>query len=132
MFFRRKMGGGIEERAFVSINYGGDRIRHETVAVPPGATVLDVLRASAEVVVDPDGSATGHRGSMVMAIDGVSSTIDRAWIYYVFERGDAGWRIPREMPDSLAVSDGMRIGWRLYAFGEPGPRPGEGPLWSRG
>lgn len=130
MFFIRRRGAGGELRAFVSINYGGDRIRHYRVLLPPRATVLDALRASAEVVLATGEVACGHRGSMVTAIDGVVSDIGHGWIYYVFERGDPGWRIPQEMPDSLEVSDGMRIGWRLYAFGELGPKPAEGPLWA--
>jgi len=130
MFFGRKRGGEGEIKAFVSINYGSDRIRHQAVKLASGASVLDALRASAEVVITPDESATGHRGSMVTAIDGVSNDIDHAWLYYVFERGDAGWRIPMEMPGSLDVSDGMKIGWRLYNFRERGPVPTDGPLWS--
>jgi hypothetical protein len=118
--------------AFVSINYGGDRIRHARVSVPPRATVLDALRASAEVVLATDEGACGHRGSMVTAIDGVARDIDRGWIFYIFERGDAGWRISREMADGVEASDGMRIGWRLYSFRELGPMAAVGPLWSSG
>ncbi len=127
MFFGRNKG---EIRAFVSINYGSDRIRHEVLKVVPGASVLDLLKTAAEVEVAPDESATGHAGSMVTAIDGFSNDIDHAWLYYVFERGDSGWRIPMDMPDRLEVSDGMRIGWRLYNVKELGPVPKEGPLWS--
>jgi hypothetical protein len=114
----------------VSINYGSDRIRHQSVKVAAGTTVLSALEAAAEVEATPDESATGHLGSMVTAIDGFSNDIDHAWIYYVFERGDSGWRVPTEMPDRLLVSDGMRIGWRLYNFKEHGLIPKEGPLWS--
>jgi hypothetical protein len=119
-----------EFRASVSINYGSDRIRHQSVKVAAGTTVLSVLEAVAEVEATPDESATGHWGSMVTAIDGFSNDIGHAWIYYVFERGDSGWRIPTEMPDRLLVSDGMRIGWRLYNFKEHGLIPKEGPLRS--
>lgn len=130
MFFGWSKGRGGEIKVFVSINYGSDRIRHEAVKVHAGMTVLDALKATADVETTPDESATGHLGSMVTAIDGFSNDIDHAWIYYVFDRGDSGWRIPKEMPDQLQASDGMRIGWRLYNFKEHGPVPGEGPLWS--
>jgi hypothetical protein len=100
------------------------------VKVAASSNVLDALKAAADVVATPDESATGHRGSMVTAIDGFSNDMDHAWIYYVFERGTSGWRIPKEMPDGLRVSDGMRIGWRLYNLKEHGPVPMEGPLWS--
>ncbi|WP_048144638.1 hypothetical protein [Methanothrix harundinacea] len=129
MFFLRRRVGG-EVTAFVSINYGEDRIRHQKVQLASGATVLDALRASAEVVLATDEGACGHRGSMVTAIDGVARDIDRGWIFYIFERGDSGWRIPREMADGVEASDGMRIGWRLYNFRELGPMAAEGPLWS--
>jgi len=119
-----------EVRASVYINYGRDRIRHQAVRVASGTSVLGALEAVAEVEVDPDESATGHPGSMVTSIDGFSNDVDHAWIYYVFERDDSGWRIPRNMPDDLEVSEGMRIGWRLYNFKENGPIPKEGPLWS--
>jgi hypothetical protein len=49
---------------------------------------------------------------------------------YIFERGESGWQIPTEMPDSLPVSDGMRIGGRLYNVKERGTVPKEGSLWS--
>lgn len=127
MFFGRNKG---EIRAFVSINYGSDRIRHEVLKVVPGASVLDLLKVAAEVEVAPDESAAGHCGSMVTAIDGFESDADHAWICYVFERGDSGWRVPKEMPDRLGVTDGMRIGWRLYNVKERGQVPREGPLWS--
>ncbi|MFA7356515.1 MAG: hypothetical protein WCY97_05490 [Methanothrix sp.] len=130
MFFGWSKGRGDEIKAFVSINYGSDQIRHEAVEVPFGASVLDALKAAANVEVAPDESSTGHSGPMVTAIDGFFNGIDQAWIYYVFERGESGWRIPEEMPDSLRVSNGMRIGWRLYNFKERGAVPKEGPLWS--
>ena len=129
MFFGRSKGRGDEIKVFVSINYGEDRIRHEAVKVPVETTVLEALEAAADVEVT-DESVTGHRGSMVTSIDGFSNDVDHAWLYYVFERGDSGWRIPKEMPDRLKVSDGMRIGWRLYNLKELGPVPKEGPLWS--
>jgi hypothetical protein len=127
MFFGRNKG---EIRAFVYINYGSDRIRHEVVKVPVGTSVLGALKTVAEVVATPDESATGHQGSMVTDINGFSNDIDHVWLYYVFERGESGWRIPKDMPDRLEVSDGMRIGWRLYNLKERGPVPREGPLWS--
>jgi hypothetical protein len=120
----------VEFWASVSINYGSDRIKNQNVEVSAGTTVLTALVAVAEVEIIPDESATGHMGSMVTAIDGFSNDIDHAWIHYVFERGDSGWRIPTEMPDKLLVSDGMRIGWRLYNFKELGLIPKEGPRWS--
>jgi len=130
MFFGRSKGRGDEIKAFVYINYGSDQIRHKAVEVPAGASVFEALKAAADVEATADESATGHSGSMVTAIDGFSNDIDHAWLYYVFERGDSGWRIPKEMPDRLKVSDGMRIGWRLYNLKERGPVPKEGPLWS--
>ncbi len=130
MFFGRSKGKEGEGKAFVYINYGSDRISHEVVKVPVGATVLGALEAVADVVATKDERATGHQGSMVTSIDGFYSDIDHAWLYYVFERGESGWRIPKDMPDRLEVSDGMRIGWRLYNLNERGPVPREGPLWS--
>lgn len=130
MFFGRSKGRGGEIKVFVSINYGSDRIRHEAVKVAAGTNVLDALKAAAEVEAAQDESATGHLGSMVTSIDGFCNDVDHAWIYYVFERGASGWRIPREMPDQLGVSDGMKIGWRLYNIKEHGPVPRDGPLWS--
>jgi hypothetical protein len=129
MFFGRSKGRGYEIKVFVYINYGEDRIRHEAVKVPVGTTVLGALVAAAEVEVT-DESATGHQGSMVTSIDGFSNDVDHAWIYYVFEQEASGWRIPRNMPDYLEVSEGMRIGWRFYNLKEHGPVPKDGPLWS--
>lgn len=130
MFFGRNKGGEGEVKAFVYINYGSDQIRHEVVKVPIAASVFEALKAVADVEVVPDESATGHLGSMVTSIDGFYNDIDHAWIYYVFERGESGWRIPKDMPDRLEVLDGMRIGWRLYNVKERGPVPRDGPLWS--
>jgi hypothetical protein len=130
MFFGRSKGRGDEIKVFVYINDGSDQIRQKAVEVPVGASVLEALKAAANVEANADESATGHSGSMVTAIDGFSNDIDHAWLYYVFERGDSGWRIPMEMPDRLKISDGMRIGWRLYNVKEHGPVPKEGPLWS--
>ena len=114
MFFGRNKGSEGEVKAFVYINYGSDQIRHEVVKVPIGTSVLEALKAVADVQATPNESATGHLGSMVTSIDGFYNDIDHAWLYYVFERGESGWRIPKDMPDRLEVSDGMRIGWRLY------------------
>jgi len=130
MFFGRSKGRSGEIKVFVSINYGSDRIRHEAVKVPIRTTALDALKAAADVEATPDESATGHQGSMVTSIDGFCNDVDHAWIYYVFDRGDSGWRIPTEMPDRLQASDGMRIGWRLYNLKDHGPVPKEGPFWS--
>jgi hypothetical protein len=127
MFFGRGKRG---LRAFVSINYGSDRIRQVAVKVPPESTVLDALLAVADAEISRDVSATGGRRSQVASIDGFSNDIDHVWLCYVFERGGSGWRIPKEMADVLMVSEGMRIGWRLYNLEEGGPVPKEGPLWS--
>lgn len=115
-------------RVSVYINYGGDRISHRAVKVAAGTNALDALKAAADLVAI-DADAPGHQGSMVTAIEGFSNDTEHAWVYYVFERGESGWRIPKEMPDNIEVSDGMRIGWRLYNLRE-GAVPREGPLWS--
>lgn len=127
MFFGRGKG---DLRAFVSINYGSDRIRQVALKVPPGTSVLDALLAAADVEISREESAVGGCRSQVASIDGFSNDIDHVWLYYVFERGGSSWRIPKEMADGLMVSEGMRIGWRLYNLKEGSPVPKEGPLWS--
>ncbi len=116
-------------KADVYINYGDDRISHHRVKVGPNTTALSSLLEVAHVEYTPDEGATDHQGAMVTAIDGFRSDLSHCWIYYVFEYRSSGWRMPMEMPDHLAVSDGMRIGWRYYDLAL-GPRPRDGPLYT--
>lgn len=117
-------------KVFVYINYGRDEIRHECLKVSPEDSVLDVLKKVAQVEFSEDESATDHDGAMVCFIDGFANDLEHCWIYYVFERGESGWRLPFEMPDCLKVSDGMRIGWRYIERSGIGERPLDGPLWT--
>jgi hypothetical protein len=114
----------------VYINYGNDEINHHKVKVSPETTVMDVLESVAEIDFFPDESASGHEGSMVISIDGVRSDMSNCWIYYVFERDRPGWRLPRDMPDKVKVTDSMMIGWRYYDYNSKGLIPKEGPLWT--
>jgi hypothetical protein len=116
-------------RVDLYINYGNDEIKHHEVRVCPGTSVLEALKEAADIEFTPDDSATGHQGSMVTAINDIRSDAKHCWIYYVFERGAPGWSLPKEMPDRLKVSEGMRIGWRYYdmAMGE---EIKDGPLWT--
>lgn len=117
-------------KVYLYINYGNDEIRHQNVSLAPGSSVLDALEKVADLEVTPDESATGHEGSMVTSIDGHRNDLEHCWIYYVFERGDSGWRIPLEMPDRLEVTEGMRVGWRYCDMVKTGNRPVDGPLWT--
>lgn len=96
----------------VFINYGDDRVKHHLAGVEKGSSVLDALRAVADVEFIGDDRATGHCGSVVTAIDGAKSTLNQFWLYYVSDGDPPGWRIPMETPDCIKVSEEMRIGWR--------------------
>ncbi len=120
--------GGI--KVDIYINYGKDTIVHHTVKTCSEANVLDVLKDAAEIELTEDESATGHEGAMVTSIDGIKNNADHCWIYYVFELGSSGWRIPVVMPDKLEVSDKMRIGWRYYDFAKRGSEIKDGPRWT--
>ncbi len=117
--------GGI--KVDIYINYGKDSIRHHTVKTCSEASVLDVLKDAAEIELTEDAS---HEGAMVTSIDGIKNNADHCWIYYVFELGSSGWRIPDVMPDKLEVSDKMRIGWRYYDFAKRGSKIKDGPRWT--
>jgi len=125
MFFDRD-----KIKIFVYINYGNDEIRHESLKLSSGVSVLEALKEVAKVGYTADESATSHEGAMVTSIDGIQNDQNHCWIYYVFERGASGWRIPQEMPDRLKVTEGMRIGWRYYDMGKMGLAPKDGPLWT--
>jgi hypothetical protein len=109
MFFKAK-----RIKVDVFINYGKDRVQHHRMEVERGSSVIDALKAVADVEFIADDRATGHRGSIVAAINGIKSTRDHFWIYYVSDSDHPGWRIPMEMPDCIIVSDEMRIAWRYH------------------
>ncbi|MHC1630777.1 MAG: hypothetical protein ACXQT4_00520 [Methanotrichaceae archaeon] len=131
MFFRRDKIKKINVTIY--INYGNDKIRHQTMGVSSGTSILEVLKNIAEIEFnpdEPDKSVTDRQRSVVTFIDGVRADADHCWIYYVFDQGNSGWRIPKEMPDKLETSDKMRIGWRYYDIAEKGPEIKDGPLWT--
>jgi len=109
MFFKAK-----RIKVDVFINYGKDRVQHQRVEVERGSSVLDALKAVADVEFIADDRATGHCGSVVTAIGGARSTLNQFWLYYVSDRDYPGWRIPMETPDCTTVSDEMRIAWRYH------------------
>jgi hypothetical protein len=92
----------------VFINYGDDRVKHHLAGVEKGSSVLDALRAVADVEFIGDDRATGHCGSVVTAIDGAKSTLNQFWLYYVSDGDPPGWRIPMETPDCIKVSEEIR------------------------
>jgi len=101
-------------RADIYINFGRDLVQHHKLALEPGSSILDAVRSTSEVEFTPDDSATGHCGSVVIGIDGIKSDMKHFWMYYVSDKEVPGWRIPMQTPDSLEVTDGMRIAWRYH------------------
>ena len=98
----------------VYINYGNDNILHKKLVAEPGISALDALDGAADIEYTPDESATNHHGAMVNAIDGFKVDINHFWIYYVFEKNQAGWRLPMCTPDSLKITEDTRVAWRYH------------------
>jgi len=114
----------------VYINEGNDNIESYHVEVLPGTSIMDSLKQVAEIEFTPDESATDHKGAMVTSINGKRNDVNRCWIYYTFKKGESGWRIPKEMPDKLEISEDMRIGWRYYSLADMEEKTMTGPLWT--
>jgi len=103
----------------VYINYGNDTIRHKKLVAEPGIKALDALDKVANVEYTPDESATGHHGAVVTAIDGFKVDINHFWMYYIFEKSEAGWKLPMCTPDSFKITEDTRMAWRYHsAIGE--------------
>jgi hypothetical protein len=51
---------------------------------------------------------------MVTAIDGFKVDINHFWIYYIFEKNQAGWRLPMCTPDLLKIMEDTRVAWRYH------------------
>ncbi|MGD0955082.1 MAG: hypothetical protein ABR985_22305 [Methanotrichaceae archaeon] len=98
----------------VYINYGNDNVRHKKLVAEPGINALDALEEAADIEYTPDESATNHHGAMVTAIDGFKVGINHFWIYYIFEKNQAGWRLPMCTPDSLKIVEDTRVAWRYH------------------
>ena len=98
----------------VYINYGNDNVRHKKVVAEPGISALDALEGAANIEYTPDESATNHHGAVVTAIDGFKVHINHFWIYYIFEKNQAGWRLPMCTPDSLKITEDTRLAWRYH------------------
>jgi hypothetical protein len=124
--FRKKS----EATAEIYINFGKDTIKHQRLVLQIGSSVLDALRSISDVQYTPDDSATGHCGSVVTGIDGARSDMKHFWMYYVSDKDLPGWRIPMQTPDSLEVTDGMRIAWRYHDAASIGKAPRFGPRYT--
>ncbi len=98
----------------VYINFGNDIIRHKKLLVEPGISALEAIGGAANIEYTPDESATDHHGAMVTAIDGFKVDINHFWIYYIFEKKQAGWALPMCTPDSLKITEDTRIAWRYH------------------
>lgn len=114
----------------IYLNFGDDLIKHHKLALKPGSNVLDALRRTTEVELTPDDSVTGHCGAAATAIDGRRSDLKHFWLYYISDKDCPGWRIPMQMPDTLEVSDGMRIAWRYHDAADMGKAPRFGPRYT--
>jgi hypothetical protein len=99
----------------VYINYGNDNIVHSRLTAAPGINALDALDRAAKIEYTPDESATGHHGAMVTSVDGFKVDINHFWIYYIFEKNQAGWRLPMCTPDSLKITEDARVAWRYHS-----------------
>lgn len=119
-----------EVKADIYINFGRDSVRHHKLTLAAGSNVLDATRSIADVEFTPDDSATGHCGSVVTAIDGIRSDMKHFWMYYVSDKDIPGWRIPMQTPDSLEVTEGMRIAWRYHDSASMGKAPRFGPRYT--
>jgi hypothetical protein len=99
----------------VYINYGNDNIRHKKLVAEPEISALDALGVAAEIEYTPNESATNHHGAMVTAIDGFKVGINHFWIYYIFEKNQAGWRTAyvhsRLIEDYRGHQGGMAISY---------------------
>ena len=98
----------------VYINFGNDNVRHKKLVAEPGIGALDALDRVTNIKYTPDESATSHNGAVVTAIDGFKVDINHFWIYYVFEKNQAGWRLPMCTPDSLKITEDTRVAWRYH------------------
>ncbi|MFB3766452.1 MAG: hypothetical protein ACE14P_14555 [Methanotrichaceae archaeon] len=115
LFRRNKILSHNKIQIEVYINYGNDDVRHKKIAAEPGISALDALEGAANIEYTPDESATGHHGAMVTAIDGFKVDINHFWIYYIFDKSQAGWKLPMCTPDSFKITEDARIAWRYHS-----------------
>jgi len=111
----------------VYVNYGNDDVRHKKLVAEPGVSALDALDRAADIEYTPDES-TGHHGAMVTAIDGFKVDVNHFWIYYIFEKNQAGWILPMCTPDSFRITDDTRVAWRYHTVTSVKDMQRYGPL----
>jgi hypothetical protein len=94
---------------------GMRNIRHEKLKIEPGVNALDALAKVAKIEYMQDESATGHHGAMITSIDGFKVDINHFWIYYIFEKNKAGWRLPMCTPGLFKIKEDTRVAWRYHS-----------------
>jgi len=113
----------------VYINYGNDHVRHKKLVLEPGINVIDALKMVADIEYTPDESATGHHGAAVTSIDGFKVDINHFWMYYIFGKNQAGWRLPMCTADSLMIVEDTRVAWRYHSATSNKDMQKYGPLF---
>ncbi|MDD5749015.1 MAG: DUF4430 domain-containing protein [Actinomycetota bacterium] len=87
-------------------DFGRSPLKESTVRVKQGETVIDALKAVADV-------RTSYGGGFVSAIDGLGSSVESAssdWFYYV------NGILPNRGSDSFSLKDGDFVWWDYHSW----------------
>ncbi|MDI9619536.1 MAG: hypothetical protein QFX33_01740 [Candidatus Nezhaarchaeota archaeon] len=116
----------------VYVNFGRGRIEVKEVKIGEGeCTVFDATRGAYEVEFFPSDEASGHRGAVIIAIEGVRANLHHSWVFYLYDESIGGWTFPDTTCDKVKLRKGNAVCWRYYNHVEEGFPPRRPPL-SRG
>jgi len=108
----------------VYIDYGANKgVRVKDVKIPQGSSILDALKAVADVKYVESDAASGHLGAVVLEIDGVKADLNMSWVFYIYDKKTRDWAFPQVTADKVIVEDGSIVLWRYYSHKEEGFPP---------
>jgi len=113
----------------IYVNFGRGRIELREVKVEGKCTVLDATLKAYKAEYFPSDEASGHRGAVVIAIEGVKADLTHSWVFYVHDEKLGGWIFPDKTCDKVELHKGNVVCWRYYNHRVEGFPPKNPPLW---
>lgn len=122
---------GLLSRAFkvpIYVDFGRGDVELREAKVEGNCTVLDATRRAYNVEYSPSDEASGHRGAVVIAIEGVRADLSHGWVFYVHDERLGGWYFPSQTCDKVELRRGNAVCWRYYDHKLEGFPPKGPPL----
>ncbi|MEM2213931.1 MAG: hypothetical protein QXD66_05165 [Candidatus Nezhaarchaeales archaeon] len=112
----------------IYVNFGKGRIELREVKVEKGCTVLEATRKAFSIDYFSSDEPSGHKGAVVVAIEGVKSDLTHSWVFYIHDEKLGGWYFPDQTCDKVMLRKGNIVCWRFYNHKVEGFPPRRPPL----